>query len=138
MAFSRKTSDRVVRFVTVVLPLILAACNSTTDPLGSFEPEITSAPDNFQLQATGVTGVSATISYPWQNGGSSATVDHSTVTSGGTAEITIRDANQGVVYQRALVPSLNEVTGIGIAGGWTIELHLSDFRGTLNFRVQRL
>ena len=57
-------------------------------PLEPFEPEINSATDNFQLQATGVTDVGAIL------------------------------------------------TSSGTAGTWTITLQLTDYSGTLNFRVQ--
>lgn len=115
--------------------LSLAGCN---DPLAPFEPEITSATDNFQFQATGVTAVTSTLSYTWANTGTRATVNHSTTVTAGTAELTIRDASGTVVYSKALVPSLNEPTAVGGPGSWTIQLRLTNYSGTLNFRVQKL
>ncbi len=49
----------------------------------------------------------------------------------------IRDADGTVVYDQGLAPSLNEDTASGTAGMWTITLGLSDYSGTLNFRVQK-
>ncbi|MBL8984484.1 MAG: hypothetical protein JNL26_20020, partial [Gemmatimonadetes bacterium] len=68
---------------------ILAGC---TDPLAPFQPEITNAADNFQMQATGVEGVSLTRTYSWSNSGSRATINHSTTVTMGAAQLRIRDA----------------------------------------------
>jgi len=116
--------------------LLFTACGS--DPLAPFQPEITSATDNFQLQATGVTGVTHSQSYAWQNTGTRATVDHSTITGAGTTRLVIRDAVGAVVYDEALMPSLNEPTTAGVAGTWQIQIILTTYSGTLNFRAQRL
>jgi hypothetical protein len=116
--------------------LLLAGCES--DPLAPFEPEVTNAIDNFQLQATGVTDVTHTRSYTWQNTGTRATVNHSTTTSAGTTRLLIRDPSGAVVYDKGLLPSLNEASAVGVAGAWQIELILTGYSGTLNFRVQKL
>jgi hypothetical protein len=117
---------------------MLSACGSDpTDPLAEFEPEVSNATDDFQLQASDVTDVGATVQYTWENTGSLASVDHSTTTAGGTAGLVIRDADGTIVYDQALAPSLNEDTAPGTAGMWTIALGLSDYTGTLNFRVQK-
>src|SRR5690348_10404371 len=82
---------------------LMLACNS--DPLDPFEPEVTNVTDNFQLQATGVVNVTTTKSYTWENTGPQATVNHSTTTTAGSAQLTIKDANGTVVYDTALEPS---------------------------------
>jgi hypothetical protein len=115
--------------------LFAASCGESLAP---FQPEITSAPDNFQLQATGVNAVTSTLNYSWSNSGTRATVNHSTTTSADVAHITIRDAAGAVVYDKDLVPSLNEPTAAGTAGNWTIKLQLTNYSGTLNFRAQKL
>ena len=106
--------------------------------LSPFEPQINSATDNFQLQATGVTGLTATQTYTWTNTGTRATVNHSTTTTQGSAQVTIRAPGGAVVYDKALVPSLSEPTATGTAGTWTIEIRLTNYSGTMNFRVQKL
>ena len=121
-------------FVLSLLPT-LAGCD---DPLGPFQPEITSATDNFQLQATGVTAVTSTLNYSWANTGTRATVNHSTTTTAGTTQLTIRDAAGATVYDKALVSSLNEPTIAGMPGTWSIQVRLTNYSGTLNFRVQKL
>ena len=127
------------RTALLVLALIaLNACGSDpTDPLAQFEPQINNATDSFQLQASDVTEVGTQLQYSWENTGTMASVDHSTTTAGGAAGLVIRDASGTTVYDQGLVPSLNEDTAPGSAGTWTISLALSDYSGTLNFRVQK-
>ena len=118
--------------------LILGACGSDpTDPLADFEPQVNNATDSFELQATDVTEVGTVLQYAWENTGSMASVDHSTTTASGAAGLVIRDADGTIVYDQGLVPSLNEDTAPGSAGTWTISLALSDYTGTLNFRVEK-
>lgn len=123
--------------VTIALVSALSAI-SCSDPLAPFQPEVGNATDNFQLQATNVSDISATRGYSWSNTGTRATINHSTTTSGGTAWLTIRDAAGTTVYDKQLVPSLNEPTAPGVAGTWTIQLRLAGYSGTLNFRAQKL
>lgn len=115
----------------------IAACSDSTAPLAPFEPEVTNAVDNFQLQATDVEGVGTTLEYLWVNTGTQASVDHSTTTLAGMASVEIRDGTGTIVYSEDLSPSLNEDTTSGTAGTWTINLVLADYSGTLNFRVQK-
>ena len=131
----RSRPSRLSLLVALVGATGSAGCS---DPLAPFEPEVTNATDNFQLQATGVTALTSTLTYSWVNTGTRATVNHSTTTSEGTAHLTIRDASGTVVYDEDLVPSLNEPTTAGTAGNWTIQLRLTSYSGTLNFRVQKL
>ena len=122
--------------LAVILGGGLTACS--TSPLEPFQPEISNATDNFQLQATAVVGVTSTQTYSWRNTGTRATINHSTTTTGGTTQVTIRDAAGTVVYTKPLVPSLNEATATGTTGTWTIVLSMTTYSGTLNFRVQKL
>lgn len=121
----------------MVLATGAGACSSD-NPLEPFQPEIANQTDNFQLQATAVTGVTSTQTYSWNNTGTRATINHSTTTTAGSAQLTIRDATGAVVYTKALAPSLNEASATGTAGTWTIVLTLASYSGTLNFRVQKL
>lgn len=130
----RKTSPIVI-LVALVAVLALAACSDNT--LAPFQPEISNVVDTFQLQATGVTGRTATLNYNWSNTGTLASVNHSTTTTAGSARVVIRDGAGTLVYNEILVPSLNELTLAGAAGTWTIQLVLDGYSGTLNFRVQK-
>lgn len=129
----------LLRSVGRLAPLLalagLAACG---DPLAPFQPEVTNAADSFQMQATGVQDVSLTRSYSWANSGTRATINHSTTVTMGAAQLTIRDAAGTIVYDRALVPSLNEASAVGTPGTWSIQLRLTSYSGTLNFRAQKL
>jgi hypothetical protein len=89
------------------------------------------------LQASDVTDVGTLLQYSWENTGTLASVDHSTTTAGGAAGLVIKDASGTTVYDQGLVASLNEDTSSGSAGTWTITVALSDYSGTLNFRVQK-
>jgi hypothetical protein len=117
---------------------VLAISQCSEDALAPFQPEVTNATDDFQLQATGVISRSATLNYSWENTGMQAKINHSTTTSSGSARLIITDAGGTQVYEKTLVPSLSDTTAIGTSGTWVIRLVLSNYSGTLNFRVQKL
>lgn len=122
---------------TLVLLLgALAGCANNS--LAPFQPQITNAADNFQLQATGVSNVSTTLSYAWSNSGTQATINHATTTTAGTTVLVIKDGANVTVYNKALAASLNEPTSAGQAGTWTVQLTLTNYSGTLNLRAQKL
>ncbi len=124
--------------VLAVALLMLSGCGSDpTDPLAQFEPQVNNSTDSFQLQATDVTDVGSVLQYSWENTGTQASVDHSTTTAGGAAGLIIKDASGTTVYDQGLAPSLNEDTSSGSTGTWTITVALSEYSGTLNFRVQK-
>lgn len=118
------------------LALGVASCSSNS--LAPFQPQISNAADNFQLQATGVSNVSTTLTYSWANSGTQATVNHATTTTAGTTLLVIKDNAGTTVYSKALAASLNEATAAGQAGTWSIQLTLTGYSGTLNFRAQKL
>lgn len=123
------------RILAVAILAFVVGCGD--DPLAPFEPEVSNATDSFQLQATGVTGVTRTLEYTWTNTGTLANVNHSTTATRGTGRLIIRAPNGTQVYSRDLVPSLNEQTTAAVAGAWTLRVVLTGFSGTLNFRVQK-
>lgn len=118
--------------------LLVTALASCSDPLAPFQPQVSNVPDNFSLQATGVSNVSATLTYLWPNSGTRATINHSTTTQAGSTRLVIKDAAGTTVYSKALSPSLNEPTSAGVAGTWTVQLTLTSYTGTLNFLAQKL
>lgn len=119
-----------------VLAGFVAGCSSNT--LAPFQPQISNAADNFQLQATGVSNVTTTLTYSWANSGTAATINHATTTTAGSTLLVIKDNAGATVYSKALSASLNEATSAGQAGTWTIQLTLTHYSGTLNFRAQKL
>lgn len=131
--------NRTIR--TLALSLAVAVAGAGCDSASTIGPEnqleVTSATDNFQLQVSALDGVSETLSYDWQNTGPQATVDISQAVTGGSALLTITDADGTVVYQEDIRDDSDGQTSVGVAGGWTIRVELSEVTGTFNFRVQR-
>lgn len=121
--------------VLALVGVSVAGCED--DPLSPFDPEVNNATDSFQLQATGVSNLSTTLNYTWRNSGTVANVNHSTTTSGGSARLVVRSPSGTVLYDMALVPSLNEQTSSGPAGDWTVQVILANYSGTLNVRLER-
>ena len=118
--------------------VMLNGCGSDpVDPFEPFEPQISNATDSFQMQASDITDLGTIVQYSWVNTGAMASVDHSTTTVAGNAGVVIRDAGGAVVYNQNLAPSLNENTAAGSSGTWTIYVTLSEYSGTINFRVQK-
>ena len=130
-------TPRLIQLAALLLAFgTLSACGS--DPLGPFQPQISNAADNFQLQATNVSNVTTTLTYSWANSGTRATINHSTVTSGGTTLLVVKDGAGATVYSKALSASLNESTLVGQAGTWSVQLTVTNYSGDLNFRAQKL
>jgi len=130
-----------LRFVMGIAALtfvgVVLACGNSSGPLAPFEPQINNAPDNFQFQASGVTSVTWTYTYRWSNTGDSATVNHSTTTTGGSATVTIFDKNGTQLYSQPLKPTGTEGMVKGVLGLWTIRVVFTNYSGTVNFRVQK-
>ena len=126
MRISRRSLIHSVLFVSL-------ACN---DSLAPFQPEIANVPGSFQLQATNVRNVSNTFEYTWQNSGTTANVTQATIITAGSAQLTILDAQGSQVYTRNLSDNGTFQTTTGTTGAWTIRMLLTNYSGTLNFRVQ--
>ncbi len=117
---------------------VLVACGGGGNALApQFQPQVTNAQDNFQLQTTGISNITQTLTYTWQNSGISADINQACAITGGTAVVTILDANGTAVYSGDLVNNGTFVSATGITGPWTIKVSLSNVSGTLNFRVQK-
>jgi hypothetical protein len=84
-----------------------------------------------------VTNVTWTYTYRWSNTGDSATVNHSTTTTGGSATVTIFDKNGTQLYSQPLKPTGTEGMVKGVLGLWTIRVVFTNYSGTVNFRVQK-
>jgi hypothetical protein len=127
---------RISLAAAVVLLLAGAGCGGKS--LAPFQPQVSNAADNFQMQATGVTDVTTTLTYTWPNTGTRATINHATSTTAGTTLVVIKDNAGATVYSHALAASLNEPTTAGQAGTWTIAVTLTNYSGTLSLRAQKL
>ena len=121
-----------------VLALVTLSCGGDANPIGpSNQPEIANLQDNFQFQATNLSGTTQTLTYTWANTGTSANVNQSGTVSSGTATLTIRTPSGEQVYNRDLATTGTFTTGNGAPGNWQLEVRLVNVTGTLNFRVQK-
>ncbi len=121
----------------LLLLLLFVGCGGGNVLNPQFQPQISNQTDNFQFQATGVTNVSQTLQYTWQNTGTQANVNQACSITGGMATLAIRDAAGTMVYSGDLSANGTFQTLAGTAGAWRIEVVLSSLSGTLNFRVQK-
>ena len=129
------------RYVLACLIMAASACTAACDgsnPVGpSNQPEIANNRDNFQFQASNLRDTTQTLTYTWENTGTTANVNQSGQITRGTATLTIRDGANTQVYSRELTTTGTFVTMAGAAGNWHIEVRLSDVTATLNFRLQK-
>ena len=114
----------------------LAACSGNVIGPDN-QLQVTNATDNFQLQATALNNVSQTLTYLWQNTGTSANVNQSGTVTAGSATLTIIDQAGTTVYLANLGDTGTFQSSAGLAGGWTIRVELHGMSGTLNFRGQK-
>jgi hypothetical protein len=114
----------------------VSACgDSPTSP--GIQPQIINQTDNFEYQASDVQGYSGTLSYTWQNTGTTANVNQATTVSGGTVTLVLLDATGAQVYSRSLAENGTFVTSVGQAGAWTVRVLYSGATTTVNFRAQK-
>jgi hypothetical protein len=135
-----KTALHSLTLVCLVSLCFFTACsksNPANNSLANFQPEIANTTDNFQLQATNVTQTTTTIDYNWTNTGSSAAIDKSGILSAGAASLMIFDKNGTNISTSDLKVTGSGTTSTGVAGTWRIRLVLTNYDGTLNFRVQK-
>ena len=116
---------------------MLAACDGGALLGPENQLQVTNATDSFQWQASAMDNVSQTLTYTWQNTGTTANIDQSGSLTGGSATLTITDNAGTEVYMRSMGETGTFQTTSGAAGMWTIEVVLSGAKGTLNFRAQK-
>lgn len=133
----RKTLYRLPSLAALVTAVGVTACGGSGITNPAFQPEIANTTDSFQLQATGVSKVTQTLTYSWQNTGTLANIDQSGTISSGAATLVLLDAQGTQVYVGDLTSTGSFTSSAGQAGAWTIKIILSGVSGTLNFRVQK-
>lgn len=124
-------------FAAIMVTLVLSI-GCSNDSLAPFQPEIGNNADNFQFQATGITNVSTTVEYMWQNTGNRVSINQSSAVSSGTAILTLYDPDNILRYTKSLSENGTFQSDTGIAGTWRINVALTNLNGTLNFRCQKL
>jgi hypothetical protein len=122
-------------FATLLM-LFITGCGSGSALNPVFQPQVANNPDNFQFQSTGVQNVTQNLQYAWSDSGTHASINQATTVSAGSAVVTIQDAKGATVYTGDLKNNGTFTSIAGQAGNWTIVLALSNYSGTLNFRVQ--
>lgn len=122
----------------VLASVVVAGACGDNNPVGpSNQPEIANNRDNFQFQASNLRNTTQTLTYTWENTGTTANVNQSGQISSGTARLTVRDASGTEVYARTLTDTGTFSSTSGAAGNWRIDVRLDGVTGTLNFRVQK-
>lgn len=114
---------------------ILIACGSTNVIGPDNSLEVSNDTDRFEWQASLLNNVTQTLTYKWQNTGTSANIDQSSSITSGTATLTIWCVNGNEMYSGPLSQNGTYQTTTGQSGEWTIEVALIGVHGTLNFRV---
>jgi hypothetical protein len=126
-----------LRRASLMAGVILLSCGGDSVLNPKFQPQVANLKDNFQFQATGVTNVTQTLDYNWQNTGTAASVNQATTVTAGSATLTIFDASGAQVYSKGLGENGTFASAAGTTGTWRIHLALSGMSGTINFRVQK-
>jgi hypothetical protein len=120
-----------------LLLTLATGCGSDNPAQPLLQPEVNNITDTFQFQATTNGTVTQNFEYTWQNTGTSANVDQSTVLNSGAATVTILDADGMQVYSRDMNEDGTFQTGTGTTGNWTIRVALVNAVGGLNFRCEK-
>lgn len=118
-----------------LLLLGVAACGDSAGP--GYDPVIANTVDNFSFQIAGMSDVTETRQYTWQNTGTTAVVTRTTSVSAGTGTLTIFDDDGTQVYSAPLNTESSGSTQSGVAGSWTIRVELTSAGGGFNFLVER-
>ncbi len=128
----------VAASVLLLFAEFLGGCGGGGNALNpQFQPQVTNQADNFQFQTTGITNITQTLTYTWQDSGTAANINQACSITAGTATLTILDANGAQVYSASLANNGTFSSTSGASGAWTIKVVLSGVSGTLNFRVQK-
>ena len=121
----------------LIASLFISCEENQENQLADFELELSNKKDEFAIQVSDMINVSEIVEYTWCNSKNKASVDQSTVTKNGSANVLIFDASSNQVYSRDLNEDGNFDTDTGDSGNWKIRIELSGADGTMNFRVQK-
>ena len=129
----REFTSRLNAAVILAAFLTLNGCGS--DPLGpSGHTEVDRGPDTFTFLARDIENGTETLTYPWENSGTQATINITDGIFSGSAILVIEDAAGTVVHQEDIANDNDTDTAVGVAGRWTIEIRFQDVTG--GFTVQ--
>jgi len=129
---------RAIRRLVLAAAFLAGGCSSSDNVVGpENEPEVTNNTDNFQWQVSDLVGVTQTFTYGWSNTGVAANINQASALTGGTAVLTVDDADGMEVYSGSLGDNGTFQSSSGTAGNWTVTVVLTNASGTLNFRLQK-
>jgi outer membrane biogenesis lipoprotein LolB len=129
---------RSLRFATAALALlVLPACSSGNSLGPDNDVQVSNNTDTFEWQATAMDNISQTLTYNWQNTGTTADVNQSSNITSGSGTLTVWDDAGTQVYTRTLTEDGTFTTIAGTAGTWKVEVKLSGTSGVVNFRLEK-
>jgi len=134
----RKLASVMIACLILMAAIGCSTGNGGNPPPPAFLPHVVDSQDNFQFGVTGVSKVTQTLTYQWQNTGDAAIIDQTGSVSAGSAMIKVLDANNSEVYSADLNSSGSFVSTTGTAGLWTIQVVLSKTSGAMSFHLQKM
>lgn len=123
--------------------LLLAGLGCWQDPVAVIGPDnnprLVNVTDTLSYQADGLENVNQTLTWTWNNTGSTATITFTKehLVPHGITQLTVTDANGTVVYDLNVQLIWNEVqhTDAGVPGAWTVNLGMFGTTGDLDFSL---
>lgn len=119
------------------LALLVAGCDGDNLIGPDNALEVNNATDTFQWQVSALSSVTQTLTYTWENTGTTANVNQSASLTAGSAMLRVADAQGVEVYARSLGENGTFQTSEGSEGSWTVTVKLSEANGTFNFRLEK-
>lgn len=134
---SKRPFRSVVLAATAVAILSIPACSSDNTLGPGNNVQVSNNTDTFEWQASSMDNIGETLTYNWENTGTTADVNQSSSITGGSATLTVWDDAGTQVYTRSLADNGTFTTTAGTAGTWTVEVKLSGTSGMVNFRLEK-
>ncbi len=133
------STSRRFCFVALFVMITLASLGcGESNPANSFEPRVTNTEDDFVFQASNIYLVTTRLDYDWFCSGQTASVEHSSGRSNGSGTLFILDADGNQIYQSAFKSSITEITLAGTPGDWKVVVDLTEYSGSIYFRLRKL
>ena len=127
-------ANRALGIAAVVLTLGFLGCVDLN--LSPFVPVVMNDIDNFDFTVH-ATDATRTVRYTWTTTATAAEVNLLSALTGGTAKVTITDADNTQVFDHALDGSGLTLTSGATAGDWLILMTLSGATGTIHFTLKK-
>lgn len=126
-----------------LLLTVFASCSEDEDPIATIKVNpVNTATNSVDGDVTG-NGGSASRTFTWENSRPTAEYNMDmTVSNSGSFQIIIKDAAGTVVLNHTLIKgqtpdSKSGVTASGVAGTWTIEVHVKNFNGNGSYDLSQ-